>query len=339
LTNAQKQERTRAEKTNPGQPLADAHNELHDALGEARREGLKGLPDVPAVPDVPRYLIEGERLALRAAVEKVLALRGRGEVERNLRALAADTRKALDAYEKTYAELAGTLADQRRAVFRAEQFVQQHEAAGVRWAAIAFGVDPATLKHLTNDTNLVGVPTGPPLPRHNCPEGYVPHVLEGDGDKAWAHWMGLTGEAHMANRIAKDMPGGHIVVDYGDRVGTNGYDAFSVDSNGMPHFWDSKYRSTKVAPFESDTFTESLRIQNAVRQAVIALNTKPGKLTSEQVKIARNHLAKGEFVAYTVHTRDAQNFHAAVRAEYKTFTHVSDAEEVSVPWNHPTPKP
>lgn len=339
LTNAQRQARTHAERTNPGQPLADAHNELASAVWEARAAGLKDLPDVPVVSNVPDYLIEANRLALRTVVEKLLKVPRRGEVERNLWTLAADTRRALVAYEKKYAELSGEIAEQRRAVFRAEQFLKQHEAAGARWAAIAFGVDPATLKHLTNDTHLVGVPTGPPLPRHNCPEGYVPHVLEGAGDKAWAHWMGLTGEAHMANRIAKDMPGGHIVVDYGDRVGVNGYDAFSVDSNGMPHFWDSKYRSGKVAPFESDTFTGDATIRNAVQEAVTALNTKPGKLTSKQVADALKHLGNGEFVAYTVHTRDAQNFHAAVRAEYKTFRHVSDAVEVSVPWNHPTPKP
>jgi hypothetical protein len=339
LDSSQEMELNQARIHSPAGRLADAHAELLSAVSEARRIGLKELPDIPQVLDLPEYLVEDKRLALRTAVEKILKLPRRGDVGQGLWQLAADTRRELKAYDTKLADLTSRIEEARQGVARAQEPLTQHEAATAQWAAVVSGADPASLKKLTDDKNLLGVPSSPLLPRHKCPDGYVPHVGEGGGDKAWAHWMGLVGEAHMANRIAEGMPGGHTVVDWGDIVGSNGYDAFSVDANGMPHFWDSKYRSAKVAPFESDTFTVASRIQNAIDLAVEALNTKPGRLTPHQVQTALAHLGRGEFVAYTMHTRDGENFHAAVRAEYQKQAHAGDAVLVPVPWNHGPAKP
>ena len=325
--------------------VADAHNELEGAVLLARQSGLRGLPELPTVLHEREYLLLRERIALREAVRKILALPGGGDVA-ELKALAAATREALNNYEKRYAQLGmqGELERKQRSVANAEEALKQHHAAGAKWYAVVTGADPEMLAKLTTKESLMGVLLSPRLPPHNVPEGYVPKVNEGSDNEQWAHVLGLMAEVHMANRIADNLPG-HMVVDFGEKVGVQGYDAFSVDHDGMPHFWDSKFRSEKVTAFESPTFTEkggtkkTDTIKNMIDDAVNALLTKPGKLTQHQVDTALRHLANGEFVGYTVHSRDASTFHSALRAEFKNSKHVSAAEAVAVPWNHGTSKP
>ena len=97
------------------------------------------------------------------------------------------------------------------------------------------------------------------------------------------HLFGLHTEAHLANRVADDLH--ETVVEFGDKVGTNGADTTSVDASGLPTLWDSKYRSSGVKFIESETFTvESSRLRKAADQAIEAVLRDPnGRLSPQQV--------------------------------------------------------
>lgn len=304
--------------------LADAHNEMWGELPDA----------VPGVPEPRAYLFDGERLALRAALEKVLASPGRAPENRHLRRLAALTKGALDAYEKAYANGLDTRQGAQMALYRAEDALAEHADAQARWVAVITGT-PQIAAQLTGKGRLMGVPLSSLLPEPNVPDGYVPPVLKGTHGQAAAHILGLHAEAHMANRIAEDMPERHVVVDFGGKVGSGGYDNLSVDPHGMPHMWDSKHRSSGVENFESETFTVEGRRTRAIKKAVAAIKRNPGgRLTNRQVEIALGHLRDGEFVAYTVTTKDATNFHSAVEMRFEGNEMVGGSLDVPVPWKH-----
>jgi hypothetical protein len=307
-----------------GRQLELAHERFADTITDQ---------ELPGVPRPEDYVHSGERAELRSALQQVLDLPVKSAGDRQRQLLAQQTMSALNVYEHKVREIQTKLAGEQTEAIAAERALEHHESDVARWMEVITG-SPKLAAELTTDGMLMGVPLSTLLPKPKVPKGYVPKVLEGSKNKMLAHILGLHAEAHMANRIADDMPEPHVVIDFGDVVGTTGYDAFSVDPHGMPYLWDSKYRSSGVEHFESETFIEPSRIQKAVDQAIAALTKKPGRLTQQQVDIALAHLAKGEFVAYTVTTKDATNFHSAVRAEFHNKVNVGGSVDVPVPWNH-----
>jgi hypothetical protein len=106
----------------------------------------------------------------------------------------------------------------------------------------------------------------------------------------------------------------------------------SVDGQGLPTLWDSKYRSSGVKYEESPTFTDESPRRKAAEQARQAVLRNPdGRLSPQQVAEAVRLLVAGDFVAYTVTSGDATTFHSAVRMEFRGFTLVK-TERVAVPW-------
>ena len=252
----------------------------------------------------------------------------------DLRTRVADLRRALRAYELKLTELTPKLAEQSRRLQAAERAYEHANAEVNRWVEFLVANPHAAATALSGQRMLMGVALSPLLPRPKAPDGYVPHMLEGESlAKQVQHLFGLHAEAHLANRIAEDLH--ETVVEFGDKVGTNGADTTSVDTSGLPTLWDSKYRSSGVKYIESETFTIDSRLRKAADQAVEAVLRNPdGRLSPLQVATATQHLAAGNFVAYTVTSADATTFHSAVKMEFQNFKLVKTERMTKVPWGN-----
>ncbi len=307
-----------------GQALADAHAELAGEFPEA------GLPDVP--DDV--LYTHHDRQELRDGLKRVTAELAKGPRDVERQRLATELRAALANYEKKWKESLSSRAIEEQAVWRAEEVLKRANLDVKEWLDVLKGNPKAAAEALNAERMLMGVPLSPLLPDPKAPPGYMPNILEGESlAKQVQHVYGLHAEAHMANRIAEDLH--ETVVEFGDKVGLHGADATSVDTAGLPTLWDSKYRSSGVKFFESETFTEdSSRLRGAVDQAIEAVQRNPdGRLTQQQIDTAALLLSRGDFVAYTVTSADGSTFHSAVRMTFQNFKIVK-SERVAVPWGN-----
>ena len=103
-----------------------------------------------------------------------------------------------------------------------------------------------------------------------APGDYVPKLLEGESlGEMLKHLLGYHAELCMANRIADFL--NHQVIEYGDKIGTNGADVTSVDAGGEVFLWDSKNRTGGERNVNSETFTDKDRRAKAEDQALRAL--------------------------------------------------------------------
>jgi hypothetical protein len=305
-------------------PLSDIHGTVSEAFPDA------GLGD-PAEYEYDK----DSRKNLRAALNRMLATPGAAPADVARRRGANEVLRKLTAYETQLLDLE---ADRLTHDLRVEAVEIAHVAAERefnRWMDVLSDNPGAAAAAFGSQRTLMGVLLSSLLPAPTAPEGYVPHLLEGESHaKRLQHLYGLYTEAHMANRIAEDLH--ETVVEFGDKVGTNGADATSVDANGIPTLWDSKYRSSGVKFIESETFTVDSRIRGAVEKAIQALRRNPdGRLTPLQVATAIGHLNAGNFNAYTVTSDTGRTFHSAVKTEIRNFAPTgTEGTRVTVPWGN-----
>ncbi|MBI1205813.1 MAG: hypothetical protein GC191_00845 [Azospirillum sp.] len=126
-----------------------------------------------------------------------------------------------------------------------------------------------------------GVPADSKLPRRVADQDYKPKVLDklrSDGTERTeaeqlAHVNGFRAEQILANHVVNLE--GVKVMKWGDEIGRNGSDIISVDESaaneGEVILWDSKFHSKKTTPFASETFTETDRFDDAIREAIEAI--------------------------------------------------------------------
>jgi hypothetical protein len=317
--------RQRARVDESLQPYEDALAEIHESVSERFPEA--GLGDPPV------EYTETYREKLHEALDAMVSAPGKEPQDAARRRGARDLLRKLTAYENELAAKPAERTAQDLVVKAAEVAHSKAEAEFNQWMDVLSENPAAAAAAFGSTRTLMGVPLSPLLPAPTAPEGYVPHLLEGESHaKRLQHLYGLYTEAHMANRIAEGLH--ETVVEFGDKVGTNGADATSVDANGLPTLWDAKYRGSGVQYIESETFTVDSRIRGAVEKAIQAIRRNPGgRLTQLQVDTAIAHLKAGNFVAYTVTSDTGRTFHSAVRTEVRGFAPTgTEGTRVAVPW-------
>jgi hypothetical protein len=302
--------------------LADAHQALRDEFPDA------GLPEVPQ----HAAYTDKDRAALRKALDDLVSGPAR-TTDPLARELAVELRRALREYSLVWERVRPDLQVEQRALEKAQRALAQGDLEVKQWVDVLVANPKAAADALNAENMLMGVPLSPLLPKPKAPPGYVPKLLEGESlAKQVQHLFGLHAEAHLANRIAVDLH--ETVVEFGDKVGTNGADNTSVNAAGVPTLWDSKYRSSGVKFIESETFTVDSRLRGAVDQAIEAIKRNPdGRLTQQQIDTAVQMLTRGDFDAITVTSADASTFHSAVRTTIRNFK-VVKSEQVAVPWGN-----
>jgi hypothetical protein len=125
-----------------------------------------------------------------------------------------------------------------------------------------------------------------------------------DADRQ-SHVLGAQGEKELAEALQR-LPD-QVVVEWGDRIGTHGADAITVNlRTGEVILWDSKYRSspTKIKP--SPTFQKPEPRNNAVQQAIDSI--QENTVLPDRIKaIAIDNLEDRRFRTRTVGAGNAKN--------------------------------
>jgi hypothetical protein len=166
-----------------------------------------------------------------------------------------------------------------------------------------------------------------------APKDYVPHLLEGESlAEMLKHLLGYHAELCMANRIADYLK--QQVVEYGDRIGTNGADVTSVDAGGEVFLWDSKNRTGGERNVNSETFTDPDRRAKAEEQALRALARELTPQYTEAMRAAAiKNIKDGNYTTYTVTSQDATTFHSCVEMKFVNHQLVPGSTRiVPVPW-------
>ena len=135
-----------------------------------------------------------------------------------------------------------------------------------------------------------------------------------------AHREGYRSEVSLASQIAEGIDGlpgvkEHTVLDYGDPIGRNFADVFSVDAEGNVFLWDSKYRSEGSASKHSDTFTVDTRRLAAAEEAkrILGDASRTAGIPEHIRDIALANLKAGNFYTVTSHTNDVSTFRHEVQ--------------------------
>jgi hypothetical protein len=105
--------------------------------------------------------------------------------------------------------------------------------------------------------------------------GLKPSLASPKADPRFS-WSGHANAAAAEGDLALSVQSipDEVVVSWGDKIGTHGADAVSVNTRtGVPTLWDAKYRGSAIIIRPTETFASPARLQNAVDKAIADLSS------------------------------------------------------------------